>query len=184
MPSTLTPTNVYRQRQGAFLNQYRAGAELASVRFTCVVNGAEQTCRSIGDRLYLGRSPWREANVQDHWLLGDRSQNVNCKVESSNSLRTTIIYRFLCGYIHAFPSASASKLTPSNEYVDDCVQRYICKCVYTRYAYMFYIHVYQPHGFNAIFFISLYNIPTKMYVFGYSGFMFYVLLCDIAMIVI
>ena len=113
MPSTLTPTNVYRQRQGAFLNQYRAGAELASVRFTCVVNGAEQTCRSIGDRLYLGRSPWREANVQDHWLLGDRSQNVNCKVESSNSLRTTIIYRFLCGYIHAFPSASASKLTPS-----------------------------------------------------------------------
>ena len=34
------------------------------------------------------------------------------------------------------------------------------------------------------FFISLYNIPTKIYVFGYSGFMFYVLLCDIAMIVI
>ena len=34
------------------------------------------------------------------------------------------------------------------------------------------------------FLISLYNIPTKMYVFGYSGFMFYVLLCDIAMIVI
>ena len=26
--------------------------------------------------------------------------------------------------------------------------------------------------FNAIFFISLYNIPTKMYVYGYSGFMF------------
>ena len=160
MPSTLTPTNVYRQRQGEFLNQYRAGAELASVRFTCVVNGAEQTCRSIGDRLYLGRSPWREANVQDHWLLGDRSQNVNCKVESSNSFRTTIIYRFLCGYIHAFPSASASKLTPSNEYVDDCVQRCICKCVYTRYAYMFYIHVYQPHGFKRHF-LYLYIISLQ-----------------------
>ena len=157
MPSKLTPTNVYRQRQGAVLNQYRTGAELASVRFTCVVKGAEQTCRSIGDQLNLGRSPWREANVQDHWLLGDRSQNVNCKVESSNPLRTTIIYRFLCGYhIHAFPSASESKLTPSNEYVDDCVQRCICKCVYTRYAYIWFIYMYiNLMDFNAIFYIFI-----------------------------
>ena len=45
--------------------------------------------------------------------------------------------------------------------------------VYIQGMRICFIYMYiNLMDFNAIFFISLYNIPTQMYVYGYSGFMF------------